>query len=365
MASSVFTPVSLGALRLANRVVLSPMTRMQAREDGTPTEAMARYYARYAANGVGLVITEAAYTDEAQSRAYFRQPGMASAAHVDGWRRVVDAVHAAGRPIVLQLQHGGRLAEPGLHACALGASGCPASGISWQGGRPYAGAPVRAATAAERESVVRAFAEAAALAREAGFDGVELHGARGYLLDELLSQPGVPLEQRLAVPCAAIRAAREAFPDGVLSYNLSLYKMDDLTYQPPGRRGEVEAIAVAIAACGVDALHVTTRRVVRDEEYGEPFARTVRRVVPHKALIVNGGLRTLEDAEVALENTSAECVALARALLANPDWIARVARGEPLQGYAPGMERLPLDAMPTCGSALDDDTGQSEAGTNR
>ena len=343
MVSPVFSPAVLGPLRLANRVVLSPMTRMQAGEDGTPTEAMARYYARYAANGVGLVITEAAYMDEAQSRAYFRQPGMANAAHAAGWRRVVEAVHAEGRPIILQLQHGGRLAEPGLHDCALGASGRPASGSSWQGGRPYPDAPVRAATAAEREAVVRAFAKAAALARKAGFDGVELHSARGYLLDELLSQPGIALRQRLAVPCAAIRSAREAFPDGVLGCNLSLYKMDDPLYQPPGGRGEVETIAATIAACGVDALHVTTRRVLRDEAYGEPFARTVRRAVPHTALIVNGGIRSLEDAAAALEMTGADCVALARALLANPDWIARVTLGTPLQGYAPGMERQPLD----------------------
>src|SRR5690606_10413794 len=141
-------------------------------------------------------------------------PGLVNARHEEAWRRVVDAVHAQNRPIVIQLQHGGRLAEPGLHACALGASGEKAAGNSWQMGRPYADAPVRAATQEELRQIVESFARAARRARAVGFDGVEIHGARGYLVDELLSQPGVELEARLAVPLAIVAAVREAFPEG-------------------------------------------------------------------------------------------------------------------------------------------------------
>lgn len=342
MPSLVLSPAALGRLRLENRVVLSPMSRMQAHEDGTPTEAMARYYAGYARAGVGLVMSEAAYTDEAASRAYFRQPGMASARHAQGWRTVLEAVHAAGRPMVLQLQHGGRLAEPGLHACALGATGQEPAGVSWQGARPYAGAPLRAAGAQEVRALVESFGAAAARAKAAGFDGVEIHGARGYLLDEFLCQPGRALEQRLRVPRAVVRAARDAFPEGLLTYNLSLYKMDDLSYQPPGGAAEVAAIAAALCEEGVDALHVTTRRVLRAETSGEPLAQVVRKAMPDRPLIVNGGIRTLEDAEAALAGTGAQFVALARALLANPDWLRRVREGLPLAPYTAGMERQPL-----------------------
>jgi len=127
MESPVLAPAGLGRLRLHNRLVLAAMTRMQARDDGCATTDMARYYARYAREGVGLLITEATYVDEHRSRAYFNQPGMASAAHAAAWRSVAAAVHAERRPILLQLQHGGRLAEPGLHPAALGASGAPAA----------------------------------------------------------------------------------------------------------------------------------------------------------------------------------------------------------------------------------------------
>ncbi len=344
MSSPLFRPGALGPLRLANRLVLSPMSRMQAHDDGTPTEAMARYYARYAALGVGLVMTEATYIDEAESRAYFNQPGMANALHQAGWMRVVDAVHAAGKPLVLQLQHGGRLAEPGLHAAALGVSGTQAAGLSWQGARAYAQAPVRQATQGDMARVVDGFRQAAQRARDAGFDGVEIHGARGYLVDEFLSLPGRPLQERLALPLAIVHAVREAIPRGLLSFNHSLYKMDDLAYQPPGGRDEVAAIAASLCAMGVDALHVTTRKVLRPEPFGMTLADAVRAAAPHKGLIVSGGVRTLAEAEAALGATGAECVALARALLVNPDWIARVVEGRPLAAYAPGMEKQPLGA---------------------
>lgn len=342
MPSKVFSAVALGRLRLANRVVLSPMTRMQAAADGTPTAAMARYYARYAELGVGLVMTEATFTDEAASRAYFNQPGMANARHQEGWKGVVEAVHAAGRPIVLQLQHGGRLAEPGLHPMAMSASGRKAVGVSWQTARAYADAAVRAATPTDIEQIVHGFRRAAQRAKEAGFDGVEIHGARGYLVDEFLSQPGLDLSQRLAVPLAIARAVREAFADGLLSYNFSLYKMDDLSYQPPGGRQEIAMIAASLCAAGVDVMHVSTRSVLRAEAFGERLAWAVRAAVPDKSLIVNGGMRTLDNAEAALASTEAECVALARAQLANPDWIRRVAAGLPMAAYTPGMEKRAL-----------------------
>ena len=334
---------ALGALRLANRIVLAPMSRMQADEDGLPTQAMSDYYAGYARSGVGLVITEAVYTDAAHSRAYFRQPGIADARQARAWARIAGAVHAAGRPVLMQLQHAGRLAEPGLHACALGPTEARAQGLAWQTQRPYAEAPVRAAGASDIEALVRGFADAARRARVAGFDGVELHGARGYLLDGFLSESALgDLEARLRVPLAVLRAVREAMPDGLLSWNLSLYKMDDYRYQPPGGRAEIEAIARALVAAGADVLHVTTRRALRAEPWGETLARTVREAVPDCALIANGGLHSGEDCDAALAHGGAQAVSLARALLANPDWFARLREGRALRAYAPGMEAAPL-----------------------
>jgi 2,4-dienoyl-CoA reductase-like NADH-dependent reductase (Old Yellow Enzyme family) len=134
---------------------------------------------------------------------------------------------------------------------------------------------------------------------------------------------------------------RQALPDRLLTYNFSLYKMDDITYQPSGGAEEVGSIARALRDAGVDVLHVTTRRVLRAEPFGETLARVVCRAVPADAVIVNGGIRSLEDAEAALRQTGAAFVALARALLANPDWIHRATACLPMATYQAGMEAQP------------------------
>jgi 2,4-dienoyl-CoA reductase-like NADH-dependent reductase (Old Yellow Enzyme family) len=210
--------------------------------------------------------------------------------------------------------------------------------------------PANAATKEQIEMVVMGFHDAARRAREAGFDGVEIHGARGYLVDQFLSastnsrddEYGGTLERRLRFPREVVRAVRDAVGEMPVSFNFSLYKMDDTKYQPPGGRDEVIAIARELVSSGVDILHVTTRKVLRDEPWGEPLAVTVRNAAPDAGLIVNGGITGLEQAEQALEGTKAQCVSIARALLANPDWIHKVRTSMPRRDYVPGMERQAL-----------------------
>lgn len=341
-------PFAGAGLRLPNRVAVAAMSRMQGSDDGLPSAHAAEYYARYVRGGAGLVITEALYTDDHASRAYFRQPGLACDAHAAAWRAVTRRVHDEGGAIFAQLQHGGRLAEPGLNRAHLAASDGAAAGPTWQTGSPNA--PARAATEAEIDAIVAAFAQAARRAREAGFDGVELHGARGYLLDDFLSASsnrrvdayGANLAGRLALPLRVVRAVRAVLGPLPLSYNLSLYKMDDAGYQPPGGADEMAQIARALHEAGAGILHVTTRKLLRDEPWGEPLAATVRRAATQAVLVGNGGIKTLDDADAALARTGCDLVSLARPFLANPDWLQRSLRGEALRAYAPGMERVGL-----------------------
>ena len=110
---TLFSPVTLGAVTLRNRIAMAPLTRQMADADGTPTDEMAAYYARRARGGLGLIVTEGTYEQDAfQSRAYLSQPGIANAAHVAGWKKVCDAVHDNGAKIVIQLMHGGRVCDP-------------------------------------------------------------------------------------------------------------------------------------------------------------------------------------------------------------------------------------------------------------
>lgn len=345
-SSRALAPVSLAGIPLRNRLAVAPMSRMQGSLDGLPSPDCAAYYARYARHKVPLVITEALYTDEIASRAYFNQPGLAHDRHVDAWRAVTDAVHAEGARIFAQLQHAGRLAEPGLNGLVLGATGKEAAGNTWQTGSRN---PVpRAATDDDLEQIVSGFADATRRAVAAGFDGIELHGARGYLIHEFMNEEndrgdawGGSLDGRLYLAARILAAVKTASAGLPVSYNYSMYSMDDYRYQPSAGVAELETIFQGLRKAGADILHVSTRRTLRPEEWGETLAQTAARCAPGP-LIAGGGLATLEDCELALATPGCTMVALARPFLANPDWIGRSLKGEPLRAYAPGMERQPL-----------------------
>jgi len=182
-------PIGLGAVELANRFAVAPMTRVSATPDGVPTSEMADYYAAFAEGGFGLVITEGIYPDSSYSQGYLNQPGLSTPSQVEGWREITGRVHAAGRRIVAQLMHAGAISQGNPHSAELvGPSAVQPKGemMPEYGGQGSWPMP-RALTAGEIEEVIAGFAAAAVRAYDAGFDGVEIHGANGYLLDQFLT----------------------------------------------------------------------------------------------------------------------------------------------------------------------------------
>ncbi len=183
----LFTPVSLGALALPNRIVMAPLTRCRADANHVPTGLMVEYYAQRA--GAGLIIAEATMVIEGHSAFGGREPGLYSAAQVAGWKKVTDAVHAQGGRIVAQLWHGGRACHSLLNHGAQPVAPSPLriendETHTPQGKKPYE--TPRELRDDELPGIVAGFGRAAANARAAGFDGVEVHGANGYLLDQFL-----------------------------------------------------------------------------------------------------------------------------------------------------------------------------------
>src|ERR1700680_5220984 len=180
---TLFLPYQLGDLELNNRLVMAPMTRSRAVEGNVPNPLAATYYAQRAS--AGLIVTEATQVSP-QGVGYIRTPGIHSAAQVAGWKTVTDTVHRAGGKIFLQLWHVGRISHPDFHGGALpvAPSAIAADGTVFtaQGPKPLV-AP-RALALAELPGIVAQFRAGAENARTAGFDGVELHGANGYLLDQ-------------------------------------------------------------------------------------------------------------------------------------------------------------------------------------
>lgn len=203
-ARDLFSPVQLGALRLSNRIVMAPLTRSRAGEDGIPGELHALYYAQRAS--AGLIVSEATNIS-AQARGYAMTPGIWSEAQVQGWKRVTDAVHAAGGRIVCQLWHVGRISHVDLQpngAAPVAPSAIRAAGTTFtaQGAVEYS--MPRALETGEIPGIIDQYVHAAVCARHAGFDGVELHAANAYLLDQFIRDStnlrtdryGGPIENR-------------------------------------------------------------------------------------------------------------------------------------------------------------------------
>lgn len=276
--------IRLGRLDLVNRLVVAPMTRISAAPDGEPTVAMADYYAEFAAGGFGLVLTEETYPDTRSSQGYLNQPGLATAEQVAGWRRVTARVHAAGRPIIAQLMHAGALSQGSAYGTErVGPSAVPPVGemMPEYGGRgPWP--PPRELTTAELDDIVAGFVAAARNAHAAGFDGVEVHGANGYLLDQFLTEYtnqrtdgyGGPVANRIRLTAEVAAAIAADRPEGFLvGVRLSQTKVNDFEYRWPGGARDGEVIFAALAAAGADYLHVAARGGTGCAPLGFPVAR--------------------------------------------------------------------------------------------
>ena len=329
--TSLFQPLKAGAFDLPNRVVLAPLTRSRADNERTPTALMTEYYARRA--GFGLIVTEATSVDPL-GVGYPRTPGLWSRAQVQGWARVTDAVHQAGGRIVAQLWHVGRISDPiylggrAPLAPSAVAPGDAAGTISLvRPQRPY-GVP-RAMDEADIARAIASFAQAARNAADAGFDGVEIHGANGYLLDQFLQTGsnhradawGGSLERRARLALEVVDAVAEVWGADRVGYHLSP-RADIL--------GMGDEDPAATFTHLVDQL--SQRRLAfvisRDPEGPGTLAPLLRPRF-HGTWIANGGF-TPERAAAVVEAGAADAVAFGQLSIPNPDLPDRLCRGLPL-----------------------------------
>jgi 2,4-dienoyl-CoA reductase-like NADH-dependent reductase (Old Yellow Enzyme family) len=345
VADALFSPFRLGGLTLANRVAVAPMTRVSATADGRATAEMAAYYAAYATGGFGLVISEGIYTDCAYAQGYLHQPGLTDDAQVAAWRAVTDAVHRAGAPILAQLMHAGAISQGNtFRTDTIGPSAVRPRGEQMRFYRGAGDYPLpRPATEAELAEVVAGFARAALAAREAGFDGVEVHGANGYLLNQFLSEDAnqridgyggsTAARARLtAEVTASIRAA--VGPDYPLGVRISQAKVNDFAYRWSGGVVDAETIFRVVAEAGADFVH-TTQFEAWAPSFGEgtPSMAAMARAATGLPVIANGSLHDPARARALLEDGDAQLVSLGRGALGAPAWPMQVRAGRPPDAY--------------------------------
>jgi len=327
--NALFSPYRLGDLDLANRLVMSPMTRSRAVDGNVPNPLAPTYYAQRAS--AGLIVTEATQVSP-QGVGYIRTPGMHSAAQVAGWKRITEAVHRAGGKIFAQLWHVGRVSHPDFHDGALpvAPSALPVEGEAFTSrGRTRLVTP-RALATDELPGIVAQFRTAAENAKAAGFDGVELHGANGYLLDQFLRDGanhrsdayGGSIENRARFPLEVADAVTTVWGPRRVGYKLSPY-FSGYSMLDSNPIETFSFIAAELNKRGLLYLHVT-------EPVAGPSAipAGTRRVTPilreifDGALIVNGGYDA-QSGNAATARGEADLVAFGVPFLANPDLPAR------------------------------------------
>ena len=361
--SILFDRHELGGLPLRNRIVMAPMTRSRAVAT-VPDALTATYYAQRAT--AGLIVTEGAQVSE-QARGYLFTPGLHTRAQVAGWKGVADAVHAAGGALYAQLWHVGRVShvslQPGERApvapVARAAAGVHAFAYREDGtpGQVPASTP-RALATAEIPAITADFVAAARNAIEAGFDGVEIHGANGYLFEQFINgglntrddaYGGQPVANRLRFTLETVDAVVAEVGAHRVGIRLSPFNR---VFDMPAFEGEAEtwrAMASALAVRGLAYVHLGNRSAIVAAA-GEAFIREFRETCNRSTFILAGNY-TRHSAESDVADGLADLVAFGRPFIANPDLVDRFAHGRPLAesdpatyyvGHAEGYTDYPV-----------------------
>lgn len=330
----------LGDLSLKNRVVLAPMTRARAGDDRLANALMAEYYAQRAS--AGLLISEAVVVSE-QGIGWSNTPGIYTEEQALSWRQVVDAAHARGTPIFLQLWHCGRASHSSFHHGELPVAPSPVKlegdMIHTPSGKQTYETP-RALTIEEIAAVVEDFRRAAQLSKEAGFDGVEIHSANGYLLDGFLQSKtnrredayGGSLENRFRLLREIVEAVLSVYPSHRVGVRFSPNGQFNDMGSPDYRETFLYA-ATQLNTYNLGYLHVMDGLAFGFHGLGEPMTLAEFRQVWNGPLMGNCG-HTKTSAEALIQQGDADLMAFGRPYISNPDLVERFANGWSLSPLA-------------------------------
>ncbi|SDM42431.1 N-ethylmaleimide reductase [Streptomyces sp. cf386] len=331
MLDSLWTPTVAGKISLPHRLAMSPLTRSRATPEGVPTELNAEYYAQRASHA--LIITEGTQPS-ADGQGYPVTPGIYTVEHIDGWRKVTDAVHKADGRIVIQLMHVGRISHPDNtphHRQPVAPSAIKPGGLTFTGSGMQEMPEPRALSTEEVAATVDDFRRAAAAAIAAGADGVEIHGANGYLVHQFLAtntnqrtdQYGGSLDNRIRFAVEVAAAVADEIGADRTGIRLSPgnpFQLGDLTEDDPGEL--YPHLVRALAALDLAYLHLAHGG---DEE----LLGTLRELWPNTLLLNRAGT-DIDTRAKDIENGIADVITVGSMALANPDLVERIRAGAPL-----------------------------------
>jgi len=337
LGTDLFDPVQLGAYRLRNRIVMAPLTRSRADDNGVPGELQAIYYTQRAS--AGLIVAEATNITP-QGKGYIRTPGIWSKEQIAGWKLTTYAVHAQGGRIFLQLWHVGRVSHPDLQpggALPVAPSAVAAEGVQAYTNEGFKPLPVpRALETDEIPGIVKDYAHAAQCALEAGFDGVEIHSANGYLLQQFLSDRtnlrtdryGGSIDNRTRLVVDVVDAVTKVWPAGKVGIRLSpltkSYAIGDSDPEPL-----YLSLIEKLNPFGLAYIHVVEGDTRNDRHPEGGFdLQSLRR--SFRGLYIGNNKYDLDLAVAARAKNLADLIAFGRPFISNPDLVERLRSGAPL-----------------------------------
>lgn len=321
-------PMTIGNLTLKNHIVMPPIATYQSTEDGKVTSKMLEYYGmRATGSNLAMIITEHSYID-IRGKARENQLSISSDEDIEGLKRLVDTIHQGGAKAIAQLNHAGSAAPSdvtGERAVAPSSVILPVSPMMGDGTAP------EELTVSQIAEIVEQFACAAKRAKAAGYDGVEIHSAHAYLLNQFYSpltnhredDYGGDIERRLRIHREIIQSVRSAVGKEIM---LSL-RLGGCDYAEGGNTIEDSVYASkALADAGVDMLNITggmcryTRQGHNEPGYFQDMSSAIKKAVSIPVMLT-GGVKTLEDAETLLKNNAADLIGVGREILKNPYWL--------------------------------------------
>jgi N-ethylmaleimide reductase len=345
----LFDSYDLGGTALANRAVMAPMTRNRAVQGNTPNALMAQYYAQRAA--AGLIVTEGT-SPSPNGVGYPRIPGLYNEEQVKGWRIVTDAVHQAGGKIFVQFMHTGRVGHQdnlpaGARVVGPSPEACPGEMWTDNAGQQPHTAPV-AMTETDIATAIEEHAAAAKLAIKAGFDGVELHGANGYLMEQFLNANvnkrtdgyGASAEARNRFTLEVADACVKAIGADKVGIRISPYGVFNGTGAFDGVEAQYIALTKQLSDIGLVYLHLVDHSAMGAPPVPAEFKKKLRAAFARTFIVVGGF--DAQSAEKTLQAKDADLVAFGRPFLCNPDLVARMKAGAQLNApdmstfYTPG-----------------------------
>lgn len=327
--TDLFTPITLGKVELANRIIMAPLTRCRATLEHIPTDIMATYYSQRAS--AGLIIAEATMVAEDQS-AFFHEPGIYSDEQVLAWSKVTEAVHAKGGKIFLQLWHGGRACHPALNngKVPVGASAIAIQGEAHtpEGNMPYVVPKVLKDS--EMPDILDDFAKAAKNAKKAGFDGVEIHAANGYLIDQFLrdgsnkrdGEYGGDLENRARLLFEILDEVVNIWGRGYVGVRLSpINSFNSMHDSDP--EGLLEYVLERLSEYDVAYLHLM-RGDFEKKQQGDMVQVTLDN---YDGNVIGNMAYTFAEGNKAVKQGRLEAIAFGMPFIANPDLVKRFEKG--------------------------------------